>query len=284
MKRANHTETGQEVALKIMKRSGVSEAFQKQVKNEINVMKELSHKNIITLVDYSDEAQYTLPDGRTMEVYYIALELAENGEVFDFVAQTGRFSESLSLYYFHQLVDALDQLHKNGTSHRDIKPENILVSKSFDLKLTDFGFAERTETSSTRKGTAGYMAPEMHYQDEYMTQPLDIFALGIVLFIFIKGSPPFVTAKGSDQHFRLFCTNPEMFWKAHFKRVKDYNPSSDLMELLTKMLSPEPEDRITLAEIKNSAWYNNPVPSREDVIVEMTSRLMDMQGDQEMEY
>ncbi len=187
-----------------MKRSGVSEAFHKQVKSEVTIMKELSHKNIINLIDYSDEAKYTLPDGRTMDVYYLALELAENGEIFDFVAETGRFSESISRYYFHQLVDSLDSIHQKGISHRDIKPENILLDQSYNIKLTDFGFAEYEEVSHVRKGTAGYMAPEMHYNEEYITQPLDIFALGIVLFIFIKGSPPFNKAKGTDQHFKLF--------------------------------------------------------------------------------
>ncbi|CAI2374314.1 unnamed protein product [Moneuplotes crassus] len=283
VKKAQHSETGKECALKIMKRSGVSEAFKKQVKSEISVMRELSHQNIINMIDYSEEAHYVLPDGRTTEVYYIALELAEHGEIFDFIVETGRLPESMALYYFHQLVEALDHLHQKGISHRDIKPENILLNKNFDLKLTDFGFAEWMEVSDVRKGTDGYMAPEMHNSKNFKTQPLDIFALGIVLFILIKGSPPFCQAKSTDQHYRLFCSKPELFWKVHFKRFPDYDPSSDLMELLSNMLNPDEERRITIEEIKQSAWYNQLLPSREDAIVEMTSKILEMQGGQMME-
>eukprot|EP00344_Euplotes_crassus_P001899 CAMPEP_0197006306 /NCGR_PEP_ID=MMETSP1380-20130617/34183_1 /TAXON_ID=5936 /ORGANISM="Euplotes crassus, Strain CT5" /LENGTH=270 /DNA_ID=CAMNT_0042425839 /DNA_START=132 /DNA_END=945 /DNA_ORIENTATION=+ len=270
-----------------MKRSGASEEFKKQVNNEVAIMKELNHENIIKLLDFSDDAQYTLPDGRSMDVYYIALELAEHGEIFDIVAETGRFSEPTALFYFHQLVESLENVHKTGISHRDIKLENILLDSNLDIKLTDFGFAEFMEVSGSRKGTSGYIAPEMHYQNKFMTQPLDIFALGIVLFILIKGSPPFMHAKGTDPHYRLFVTNPEAFWKAHFKRIKDYFPSNELIELLTTMLSPEPESRITLAEIKESAWYtnsNHALPTKEDVIEDMAQRLSQIESNRSIEH
>lgn len=55
------------------------------------------------------------------------------------------------------------------------------------------------------------------------------------------------------------------------------------MEVLTKMLNPNPEERITLEEIKNSAWYKQPLPSKEDVIVEMTTRKLRMEGEQAMD-
>lgn len=261
----------------------MSEAFDNLVKNEISIMKELSHRNIIKVVDYSEEAEYTLADGRSMEVYYIALELAQNGEIFDYIAESGRFSENLANYYFHQLVEALESMNEKGISHRDIKPENILLDKNYDIKLTDFGFAEYATTSSVRKGTSGYMSPEMHEKTEFCTKPVDIFALGVVLFIMIKGAPPFTASKYTDQHYKLFITNPERFFKCHFRKFKDDFPSSALIDILSKMLNPDPENRITLEEIKTSTWYSEPLLTQEEVIEIMTSRRVKMEGDQEME-
>jgi serine/threonine protein kinase len=77
----------------------------------------------------------------------LALELAKGGELFDYISQTGEFSEDVARYFFHQLIDALDYMNKKGISHRDLKPENILMSEVFDLKLADFGFGSNTETN-----------------------------------------------------------------------------------------------------------------------------------------
>ena len=283
VKLAEHNETRQQCALKIMRRKGISDAFDKLVKNEISIMKELSHQNIINILDYSEDALYTLPDGRTMEVYYIALELAENGEMFDYIAEGGRFSEPLACYYLHQLIEALEHMNKNGIVHRDIKPENILLNSNYDIKLTDFGFAEHQTSSTVRKGTRSYMAPEMHLVTEFETLPLDIFALGVVLFIMIKGAPPFNTAKITDQHYKLFLSNPLIFWKCHFKRFEGDAPSIKLIDLLSKMMNSDPERRISLEEVKEHAFFTQELPTKEDVIEEMTSRELRMEGDQDME-
>lgn len=248
------------------------------------MMKKLTHQNIIKILDFSDEAEYTLPNGRSMPVYYIALELASGGELFDFIAETGRFSEPVARYFFHQLVEGIEYMHKNGIIHRDIKPENIMLDASFDLKISDFGFASDETTSTFRKGTPSYMAPEMYIVDEFMTQPLDIFAMGIVLFIMIKAAPPFNMAKPNDPHYKLFCSNNKIFWKAHFKKFKDCPPSSGVTELITKMMDYNAERRITLEGIKASEWYNGPLPTREEISQEFVTRKLQLdEMDVEME-
>jgi serine/threonine protein kinase len=262
-----------------MRRLGTSQQVAEIVKNEIGMMKELDHRNIIKILDFSEEAKYTLPDGRSMDVYYIALELAQNGEIFDYVAETGRFSEALARHFFHNLVDGLTEMHELGISHRDIKPENILLGEDFSAKFTDFGFAQKESTSSVRKGTSSYMAPEMFLEETFETQPLDIFALAIVLFIMIKGSPPFSVARNTDQYYKLFVNRTDIFWKAHFKKFREDQPSDEVVDLLTKMLNTDPEERMTLQEIKESAWFNGPLLSQEEVVEEMNRRKQLMGAD-----
>lgn len=284
VKLAVHSETGQECALKIMRRKPADEIVNQIYLDEVEMMKKMSHQNIIQILDFSDEAVYTLPNGRSMPVYYIALELASGGELFDFIAETGRFSEPVARYFFHQLVEGIEYMHKNGIIHRDIKPENIMLDANFDLKISDFGFASDETTSTLRKGTPSYMAPEMYIVDEFKTQPLDIFAMGIVLFIMIKAAPPFNMAKPNDPHYKLFCANNKMFWKVHFKKFKASPPSNEITELLTKMMDYNAERRITLEEIKASEWYNGPLPTREDISQEFATRKLQLdEMDVEME-
>lgn len=100
------------------------------------------------------------------------LEYVGGGELFDYVAETGKFSEKVARTYFHQMMNGLYYLHQKGFAHRDIKPENILLSQAFLLKIADFGFSaalrgkDGSGVLKTKLGTEGYMAPEIpnkHY-------------------------------------------------------------------------------------------------------------------------
>lgn len=125
------------------------------------------------------------------EVDYVVLSIASQGEVFDFIASSGEFSEPVARYYFKQALEGLDYCHSNGVAHRDLKPENLLLDENFVLKLADFGFAGPMEGRDgsgflhTRLGTKNYMAPEIHEGKPYNGSSVDLFALGIILFIMV---------------------------------------------------------------------------------------------------
>ena len=96
------------------------------------------------------------------------LEYAEGGELFDIIAETGKFSEPMARYYFKKFIGALNYCHEKGITHRDLKPENLLLNKDSDLKIADFGFAAPIKGRDgkgyldTHLGSLTYMAPEIH--------------------------------------------------------------------------------------------------------------------------
>ena len=103
VKSAINTETNQKVAIKILNEN-LGDQATKLVMDEVDTMKEFTHINIIKLLDYG-KALYDRGNGKPpKQVYFICLEIAEKGCIFDYVSQTGFFEEKYARYYFHQLI------------------------------------------------------------------------------------------------------------------------------------------------------------------------------------
>ena len=156
----------------------------------------------------------------------MALDLAEGGELFDFMMYTGAFSEPVAKAIFSQLTSALAFCHERGIYHRDIKPENLLLDSNFQLKVADFGLAAMRaspeELLKTECGTRSYMAPEVLARQQYDGSKADCWSAGVVLFIMLSGNPPFQMARPGDWWFNQFTENrPDRFWKSH----KRYTPN-----------------------------------------------------------
>ena len=117
---------------------------------------------------------------------------------------------------------ALNFMHSKNIMHRDLKPENILLDKDYNIKIVDFGFAcpiEGRDGSGTNKssvGTRGYMAPEILNKQRYHGPVIDLFSLGVILFIMRAGHPPFGIASEDDSYYKMLVNNrPDLFWQAH---------------------------------------------------------------------
>ena len=129
------------------------------------------------------------------------LELAPNGEIFDYIAETGAFSEPVCRFFMSRILSALKHCHDKGFSHRDLKPENIFFGKNHIIKLADFGFTtvmNGDEKLRTSLGTPGYMAPEIMLQKHYDGKSVDLFAAAVINFIMKSEIPPFIQAESTD--------------------------------------------------------------------------------------
>jgi serine/threonine protein kinase len=224
------------------------------------------------LLEYSKDAYVVKDDGRKQHVMCIALELATGGELFDYVAMTGRYQEKIARFYFKQLIDGLDYVHQCGVAHRDLKPENVLYDQFFNLKIADFGFAapiagrDNSGYCKTKLGTESYMAPEIHARRPYIGASVDLFASAIILFIMVTQHPPFFRAEPNDSFYRLICANrADLFWKAHSKNKTPDFFSEDFKTLITGMLQFDPAHRLSMAEVKAHPWLQGPIPTLAEI-------------------
>lgn len=244
----------------------------KLFKNEVKCLTKCKHDNIWKLIDFSEKSTFQHSNTKT-SVAYIALEYAENGEIFDFILDTGRFSEPVTRYYFKQLISALECIHGKGYAHRDIKPENILLDKTGNLKLADFGFSTN-RLSTSRKGTIGYMAPEILAGQVYDSRVSDIFSAGVVLFIMCTQFWPFVNADKNDRCFNKIINGQwDDLWQMYTSQFDSEILMDDsFRDLFQKLVEFNPNKRITIEEIKMHSWFNGTTATNEQIENEIAKR------------
>jgi len=256
----------QQVALKFFDFHAITD---KNYRNEISILSQLNHPNIIKLIENVDETSVTL-ERQQKQSSYIAFEFAENGDLFEIISKYGAMSEILCRTLFRQLVDAIEHMHSNGVAHLDLKLENLLFDKDFNLKVTDFDLSQPLDsTTLIARGTAGYRAPEIKKGLCCDLKAADVYSLGVVLFILFNGSPPYAEINRGfgldfDGLYKLLMRNNNKFWALHsnYKGNLDFY-SEDFKQLINCMLLEEPRSRLTLEEIKNTKWYQGPVLDQE---------------------
>eukprot|EP00356_Strombidium_inclinatum_P007966 CAMPEP_0170481584 /NCGR_PEP_ID=MMETSP0208-20121228/1965_1 /TAXON_ID=197538 /ORGANISM="Strombidium inclinatum, Strain S3" /LENGTH=472 /DNA_ID=CAMNT_0010754319 /DNA_START=29 /DNA_END=1447 /DNA_ORIENTATION=- len=273
------TESGRKVAIKVMN-DNMDAKMKELVMNEVQAMQSLKHDNVISQIEFG-AGIYEKSSGKKKEVSYIVLELAIGGELFDFVAISGRFEEPLARYFFKQFMAGLSYTHEAGISHRDLKPENLLLDKSYTLKIADFGFAAPVEGKdgsgylTSKLGTLNYMAPEIHLKQPYQGKSVDLFAAAIILFIMVAQHPPFTTAQPQDPFYRCLAANrADIFWRTHCKNKPSGETffSEDFKDLVQCMLQLDPSHRPSAQEVLNHPWMQGPMPTTAQVFQEFERR------------
>ncbi|KAJ5157581.1 DNA damage response protein kinase DUN1 [Penicillium canariense] len=264
--------TGKQYAAKVFeKRPGDSQKSQSQnetLQQEIALLMGVNHPNLLCLKDTFDES-----DGA-----YLILELAPEGELFNLIVTKQKLSEAETRHVFRQLFEGLKYLHDRGIVHRDIKPENILVSdKKLTVKLGDFGLAKiigEDSFTTTLCGTPSYVAPEILQETRRRryTRAVDVWSLGVVLYICLCGFPPF-----SDE----LCTRENPYTLAQQIKMGRFDYPSPYwdsvgdpaLDLIDKMLTVDVEKRITVDECLEHPWLTEKYPSVNDSTDGLTGAL-----------
>jgi serine/threonine protein kinase len=211
------------------------------------------HPNIIQILDLLQNVEYKKPSGKSTRETVLVLELAPNGELIDYVMETGKFPEPICRYFMLKLLSALQHLHSKGYCNRDLKPENTFFGENFEVKMADLGFAtflngkDGSGKLYTPLGTPGYIAPEIILHKPYQGDLVDLFALAVMNYIMLTDMTPFNNAMKSDQYYGLLLKNPMFYWKAMAKyhNEKDFF-SKEFIDLTTRMLAFDPKERLPL--------------------------------------
>ncbi|CAK7323515.1 unnamed protein product [Dovyalis caffra] len=246
---ARSIRTNQSVAIKVIDKEKVLRVgLVDQIKREISVMRLVRHPNIIQLYEVL----------ATKSKIFFVLEYAKGGELFNKVAK-GRLKEDAARKYFQQLINAVDFCHSRGVYHRDIKPENLLLDENENLKISDFGLSALAESKRqdgllhTTCGTPAYVAPEVIDRKGYDGAKADIWSCGVVLFVLLAGYLPFHDSNLMEMYRKI--------GRAEFK-CPNWFPT-DARKLLRKILDPNPNTRISMAEIKESSWFRKGLNSKQ---------------------
>ncbi|KAJ5232399.1 hypothetical protein N7468_005355 [Penicillium chermesinum] len=262
--------TGKQFAVKVFeKRPGDSQKSQSEtLQQEIALLKSVNHPNLLCLKDTFDEN-----DGA-----YLIMELAPEGELFNLIVSKSKLSEPEARHVFRQLFEGLKYLHDRGIVHRDIKPENILVAdKKLSVKLGDFGLAKiigEDSFTTTLCGTPSYVAPEI-LQDtrkRRYTKAVDVWSLGVVLYICLCGFPPFSDELWSREQPYTLAQQIKM---GQFNYPSPYWDSvgDPALDLIDRMLTVDVEKRITVDECLEHPWLTEKYPSVTDSLDGMTGAM-----------
>ncbi|EPQ01834.1 Serine/threonine-protein kinase SIK2 [Myotis brandtii] len=238
-----------QVAIKIIDKSQLDAVNLEKIYREVQIMKMLDHPHIIKLYQVME----------TKNMLYLVTEYAKNGEIFDYLANHGRLNESEARRKFWQILSAVDYCHGRKIVHRDLKAENLLLDNNMNIKIADFGFGnffKSGELLATWCGSPPYAAPEVFEGQQYEGPQLDIWSMGVVLYVLVCGALPFdgptlpiLRQRVLEGRFRI-----------------PYFMSEDCEHLIRRMLVLDPSKRLTIAQIKEHKWMLIEVPVQRPVL------------------
>lgn len=216
------------------------------------------HPHIVKVLDVYENTY------NDVQCLLVVMEQMKGGELFNRIQERGQkaFTEREAATIMFEICSAVNHLHFMNIAHRDIKPENLLYSEIGSkgvLKLTDFGFAKKTDLNEplglqTACFTPYYCAPEVLGLEKY-DKSCDCWSIGVVMYILLCGFPPFFSAHGLPMSPGMKSriktgqyTFPSPEWDCVSEAAKD---------LIRKLLKTDPSERFTIDQIMRHIWITH---------------------------
>lgn len=231
--------------------------YEKSIKNETDIMKNLNHPYIVKLYE-------TIIDEDTENVYLV-MEYMGRGDFSKYLNKRP-LKEKFALKYLKQISQAMKYLLDNNIIHRDLKPQNILITDTGNIKLTDFGFARYFDKDimiQTICGSPLYMAPEIIKNKKYDYKS-DLWSIGIIFYEMLMGEPPY-KAKNIYQLIRKIEND-------NIEIPQKFRLSLQCQDLLYSLLEKDPVKRITWDEFFSHILLKDRDPfEEENKLMELSS-------------
>ncbi|KAM9039049.1 serine/threonine-protein kinase SIK3 isoform X6 [Sarcophilus harrisii] len=237
VKRATHLVTKAKVAIKIIDKTQLDEENLKKIFREVQIMKMLCHPHIIRLYQVME----------TERMIYLVTEYASGGEIFDHLVAHGRMAEKEARRKFKQIVAAVHFCHCRNIVHRDLKAENLLLDANLNIKIADFGFSNIFTPGQLLKtwcGSPPYAAPELFEGKEYDGPKVDIWSLGVVLYVLVCGALPFDGSTLQNLRARVLSGKFRI----------PFFMSTECEHLIRHMLVLDPSKRLSMEQICKHKW------------------------------
>ncbi|KAH3764166.1 protein serine/threonine kinase [Pelomyxa schiedti] len=239
---AMDVETRDAVAVKVVDKSAMGE-YSKTLKNEVEILKNLHHPNIISLIDIAE----------THDKIHLVTDLVTGGELFERIVQKGNYSEEDAIILVRKIVDAVKYLHDNNIVHRDLKPENLLLKSEdddLDIRIADFGFSKIAGEDSllyTSCGTPAYVAPEILEAVGY-GKPVDMWSVGVITYILLCGYPPFF-GEPVPVVFEAILHGQYEYHDEYWSNI-----STEAKQFIDSLLVLDPTQRLTAKQALEHPW------------------------------
>jgi serine/threonine protein kinase/TolB-like protein len=236
--KAYDTELGRTVALKLVRPElATSPQTMQRFKQELLLASKISHKNILRIHDLGDAGG----------VKFITMALIEGTDLSGVIEKGGRLPFDRALKFTRQLCSALEAAHNEGVVHRDLKPQNILIDRSDNIYVSDFGLAKSLESEATMMtrtgqilGTPRYMSPEQ-VEARDVDHRADIYSMGLIIYEMFTADIPFRGDSAMQLMYQRVTAAPQDP-RTIFPEMPDY-----LANIILKCLERDPAKRYQTA-------------------------------------
>ncbi|CAN2389368.1 sarcomerogenesis [Pristimantis euphronides] len=217
-----------------------------EVKNEINVMNQLNHVNLIQLYD-AFECKNDLT---------LIMEYLDGGELFDRITdESYHLTELDAIMFTKQICEGIYYLHQQYILHLDLKPENILcVSRTGNqIKIIDLGLARRFKPREKLKvnfGTPEFLAPEVVNYD-FVSFPTDMWSVGVITYMLVSGLSPFLGESDAETMNYIVNCNWDLSSET-FDQV-----SEEAKDFIARLLVKEKSGRLSAGQCLKHEWLVN---------------------------
>ncbi|MFZ2956507.1 MAG: protein kinase [Candidatus Ozemobacteraceae bacterium] len=232
-----------ETAIKFLQPEAAQDAVSVQrFLNEGRVLATLKHRCVVEVYASDVDEETKLP--------FLVMELI-HGRRLDEMFEEYRAKPSLVLHHILELLDGILACHQKNIIHRDLKPANVLISLDGRLKIVDFGIAKTSikhTQAGTSLGTPQYMSPEQG-RGKGLTGKSDIYSIGVLFWEMLTGHPPYdLDGDASNPYLAIMLMHVND--PLPLDKLKKHPPAIPFVDLLTRMLEKEPENRPDIPEIK----------------------------------